>query len=344
MEIHWNNENDKILVQRTDDHMAQTLKDVGERNLIELIKSIVQDDTVDIPLGDDCAVLDMGERYLLVSTDMISKRTHLCPAMSYKDIGWFVTAINLSDIAAKGGTPLGVLLAYGLSKDMPIADFKEIVKGADDCAKTYHSSIIGGDTKEHTDMVISGTSIGIVDKTEFMGRAGAKPDDIIVVTGELGKAASGFLSMQEGKTGDDLKGLIHPIPRIIEGRKLAKSKKVHCCIDVSDGLSTSLYELQRFNDVGFQIDYSKIPVDPMLVMHTDQRALDNYLLHFGGEYELLACIPSDDLSYLQKKITPTPLSMIGKVTKDTAITIKKEGTIKPLENKGYEHFSRHEFS
>ncbi len=333
------------MVRRNDISMVRTLKDEGERNLIELVKSIIQMDPSNNMIGDDCAILPFGDQFILISTDMVSKKTHLSPVMSYKDIGWFVTAINLSDIAAKGGTPLGVLLAYGLPKDMMVSDFQDIVRGAHECASTYQTSIIGGDTKENNDLVISGTSIGVVDKNEFMGRAGAKPGDIIAVTGTVGSAAASYLAIQKGeKTKSTIHGLIHPTPRVLEGQKLAMSRKVHCCMDISDGLSASLYELQRFNDVGFQIDYSKIPVDPLLMKYCDDISLSEYLLHFGGEYELLLSASKDAFPLLQKTIAPTSLTVIGTVTKEKGITILKNDILQTLENKGYQHFTASAFS
>ena len=326
--------------------MIKTLKDIGERSLIELINSIISKDDFTHTIGDDCAFIPLDDRYILVSTDMVSQSTHFSSVMDPRDMGWFVTAINLSDIAAKGGIPLGVLLAYGFPRDMSVSDFEELVEGAHACASAYHTSIIGGDTKEHNEIVISGTSIGVVDKQEYMSRAGAKEGDVIAVTGYLGKAAAGFLSIQKGKIDKkNIQGLIHPIPRISEGRKLAQSKMVHCCMDISDGLSSSLYQLQKYNNVGFSVVASELPIYPVLESICDDNDLRNKsLLHFGGEYELLMCIPAESFSALQDALKPTHLTAIGRVTRDTSIKFIQDGVVQTLENKGYEHFVSHIFS
>lgn len=324
--------------------MVQTLKELGERGLIKLASSIISKDDMNYTIGDDCAFISLDKSILLVSTDMVSQHTHFSSAMRPWDVGWFVTAINLSDLAAKGGIPLGVLLAYGLPKNMLVSDFKEIVKGADTCATTFHTSIIGGDTKEHPTMVITGTSIGIVDKEECMTRKGAKAGDIIVVTGTLGKAAGGFLSHTQGKGYEHLLGLIHPNPRISEGRNLAATKKVHCCMDISDGLSSSLYQLQNLNTVGFDIMVSDLPIDPILSsLSTTNDEQKEYALHFGGEYELLMCISEDSYPELKKAVAPTPLTSIGRVTQKKSINTIDEDKTCILENKGYEHFVNHHF-
>ncbi len=327
--------------------MIKTLKDVGERGLIDLIDSIISNDKHNSRIGDDCAFIPVGDQYLLLSTDMVSQHTHFPFIMHPRDMGWFVTAVNLSDIAAKGGIPLGILLAYGLPKDMSVYDFEELVRGANACALSYQTSIIGGDTKEHHEIVISGTSVGIVDKKECMGRKGAQPGDIIAVTGKLGKAAAGFLSIKQGDISEiSVQGLIHPVPRINEGRKLAMSREVHCCMDISDGLSSSLYQLQRCNDVGFCIDASQLPADTLLdsICKQNGKSPLEYLLHFGGEYELLLCMSPESFFTLHEHIAPTCLTVIGRVTEDTSIVLNTAGVIVPLQNKGYEHFKSYMFS
>ncbi len=326
--------------------MIKTLQDFGERKLIDQIDMILSKNKRISGIGDDCAFISIGDRYLLVSTDIVSQRTHYPLIARPKDMGWFVTAVNLSDIAAKGGIPLGILLAYGLPKDMPVSDFEEIVHGANACALSCQTLIIGGDTKEHNEIVISGTSVGIVDKKECMFRKGAMPGDIIAVTGKLGKAAAGFLAIEEGEINEiSLQGLLHPIPRIIEGRKLAKSRKVHCCMDISDGLSSSLYQLQKVNHVGFSINASYLPTDLSLESICKKNHISSieYLLHFGGEYELLLCMPPESFSILQANIAPTCLTAIGEVTEEVSIVLNDTSGIVSLENKGYEHFSSHFF-
>ena len=93
------------------------LSDLGERKAIQLISEILSKGDVAVGIGDDCAAIDMGEEYLLVSTDMISQKTHIPEQMTPFQIGWFIVAINLSDIAAKGGMPLGLVLSFGLPKE-----------------------------------------------------------------------------------------------------------------------------------------------------------------------------------------------------------------------------------
>ena len=325
------------------------LSELGERKVIDFISKILSKGYVAVGIGDDCAAIEYGEDYLLISTDMISKDTHVSKKMTPWQIGWFIVSINLSDLAAKGGNPLGLVLSLGLPKDTTDVFLEELIDGADKCATMYNTSIIGGDTKENPNLTICGTIIGIVRKNEFMSRKGAKLGDIIAVTGALGKAGAGYYAIQHDV--DDeviLKGLFEPEPKITEGLALAKEKIVTSCIDISDGLSSSLYQLQELNNVGFEIEQEKIPLSTnLLSLSKEDKNLDfyRYALHFGGDYELFLTIPKDEFEKAQKTVEKTGgrLTKIGRVTEEKQISISYKEVKKVLPNRGYEHFKTFNF-
>jgi thiamine-monophosphate kinase len=327
---------------------VKKLSDLGERKAIQLISKILSKGNVAVGIGDDCAAIEFGKDYLLVTTDMISEKTHISKTMKPWQIGWFTVAVNLSDISAKGGKPLGLVLTLGLPKNTSEFFLKELMKGADKCATQFGTSIVGGDTKETHEIIISGTAFGTVKKDEFMGRKGAKPGDIIAVTGKLGKAAAGYYALKHKiKNKEILKGLLEPIPRIKEGMALAKTKIATSSIDISDGLSSSLYQLQELNDVGFEIDKEQIPLSPALLKFEGKKDINiyEYAMHFGGDYELLLTLPLDGFDKAQKSLakTGTPFTVIGKVTKGKKINIVDRETKKILFDKGYEHFRKRAF-
>jgi thiamine-monophosphate kinase len=324
---------------------VKNISDLGERKAIQLIANILSKGEVAVGIGDDCAAFEFGDEYLLVSTDMISEKNHIPPVMKPWQIGWFIVAINLSDLAAKGGRPLGLVLSLGLPKKISEQFLKELIRGADDCAKFFRTSIVGGDTKESEDVTICGAILGRVKKNEFMSRRGAKPGDVVAVTGTLGKAGAGYYALKYGKQDKKLlKGLLEPIPRIKEGRMLAKEKFVTACMDISDGLSSSLYQLQTINNVGFAIEKEKIPISQMLLNCPLEKELEiyEYALHFGGDYELLLTLPSDTVDQAITSVARANncLTIIGKVTKEDKITLIKGKRKKILPDRGYEHFSR----
>jgi len=315
--------------------------DLWERKAIDLISNLLSKGDVAVGIGDDCAALEFGEDFLLVSTDMIAEKTHIPEVMTPWQIGWFIIAINLSDIAAKGGQPLGLVLSLGLPKDTTELFLKEMMKGANNCATKYGTTIIGGDTKENLQITICGTAFGTVRKDEFMSRKGAKPGDVVAVTGMLGKAGAGYFALQHNMKGEILNDLLEPQPRIKEGRSLAKQKIVTSCMDISDGLSSSLYQLQELNKVGFEIKKDCIPLSPSLLdlakKHTEMDVY-KYALHFGGDYELLLTMPPDTFEQAREKLTA-----IGAVTKEQGITFIDGASKTTLKNKGYEHFKDSEF-
>jgi len=328
--------------------IVKRISDLGERKAIQLICRILSKGTEAIGIGDDCAAFEFENRYLLVSTDMISEEKHISKKMTPWQIGWFVVAVNLSDIAAKGGKPLGMVLSLGLPKKTHEIYLKEIIKGADLCATLYETSIVGGDTKENQNLTICGTVFGTVKKDEFMSRKGAKPGDVVAVTGTLGKAGVGYYALKHNiENKKIIKGLFEPIPRIKEGMILSSLKVIDSCMDISDGLSSSLYQLQKLNKVGFEIEKEKIPLDHDLIKLERQENLDiyKYGLHFGGDYELLLTVSSDKFEKVKRSIEKigNSCTSIGQVIKNKKVYLIEENYKKILPNRGFEHFKSSKF-
>lgn len=328
--------------------IVKRLSGLGERKAIQLIHGILSRGDEAIGIGDDCAAFEFGEDYLLVSTDMITSETHIHKKMTPWQIGWFVVAINLSDIAAKGGKPLGLVLSLGLPRSTSDIFLKGLMEGADSCATMHGTSIVGGDTKENPNVTICGTVFGIVKKNKFMSRKGAKPGDVVAVTGTLGKAGIGHYALQHSiETKEITIGLFEPSPRLEEGMVLAGLKVINSCMDISDGLSSSLYQLQEVNNVGFEIEKKRIPLAQDLVKLANQENLDayEYGLHFGGDYELLLTVYPDKFEKVKRSIekTGTSLTAIGYVTKNRKIHVVDGDSKKILPNGGYEHFRGRDF-
>ena len=319
----------------------KTLGTLGEREAIRLIDRIIRSD-VEIGIGDDCAAIDIGDRYLLITTDMMASKTHIPKGTGPYDIGWSIVAVNLSDIAAMGGTPLGLVTAIGITRGHPIEFLEQMTDGMNDCARRFGTSIIGGDTKEHENLTLCGTAIGSVEKDRILLRKGAKPGDLIAVTGSLGRAGAGFYSMKRNldlKEAED--ALKRPWPRINEGRILGQSGLVTSCMDISDGLSSSIFELSRNSGLTYEIDYSRIPraKEVEMAFHDGERQR-SLVLNFGDDYELLFTVrrgAEDEMEDLSSKLD-CPVTLIGKVTSGEENILIDNGKRERLENLGYEHF------
>ena len=319
----------------------KTLGTLGEREAIRMIDKIVKSD-VDIGIGDDCAAIDIGVRYLLMTTDMMASKTHMPKGMGPYDVGWSIVAVSLSDIAAMGGRPLGVLTAIGMTRGHPIDYLEQIVDGMNDCAQRFGTSIVGGDTKEHEILTLCSTAIGVVDKDKILLRKGARPGDLIAVSGELGRAGAGFYSMKRNLSLDEAEAALRrPQPRLKEAAALAESGLVTSCMDISDGLSSSVFEMSRNSGLTYEIDYALIPkAKEVEKAFQDIERQKSLVLNFGDDYELLFTVRRESASSLESIASDIgcPLTVIGKVTSGEENILIDNNKREKLENLGYEHF------
>ena len=319
----------------------KTLGTLGEREAIRMIDKIVKSD-VDIGIGDDCAAIDIGVRYLLMTTDMMASKTHMPKGMGPYDVGWSIVAVSLSDIAAMGGRPLGVLTAIGMTRGHPIDYLEQIVDGMNDCAQRFGTSIVGGDTKEHEILTLCSTAIGVVDKDKILLRKGARPGDLIAVSGELGRAGAGFYSMKRNLSLDEAEAVLRrPQPRLKEAAALAESGLVTSCMDISDGLSSSVFEMSRNSGLTYEIDYALIPkAKEVEKAFQDIERQKSLVLNFGDDFELLFTVRRESASSLESIASDIgcPLTVIGKVTSGEENILIDNNKREKLENLGYEHF------
>ena len=229
---------------------------IGERELIMRISEILGGVE-----NDDCAVIDAGDRYLVATTDMLHRDTDFPDIMNPWQMGWMSVAVNLSDIAAMGAEPAGVLIAAGLPSDVDLYFIDELFSGFGDCASFYGTRILGGDTDSHQELTITGTALGFVEKDLVLRRKGARPGDLLCTTGVLGGAGGGLWAWQNGELQSEfITRLLEPEPRLKEGRALAKSRAVTAMMDNSDGLALSLSDLSEVSRVGFVVNEEALPV------------------------------------------------------------------------------------
>src|SRR3989304_1470387 len=166
------------------------LKDVGERAVIEQLKRIF-DRGLPVGLGPDVGVIDWGEDWLVITTDAVNVKTHLPPGAAPGQGGWYLVAVNLSDVPAAGAFPLGFVAAPAMPRDTDLDWVKALARGMEECARQFGIPIVGGDTKESEAMTLAGTAVGKVAKSRILLRTGARPGDVVVVTGDLGRGGGG---------------------------------------------------------------------------------------------------------------------------------------------------------
>ncbi len=262
-----------------------TIGEIGERQLIEDFKSFLRPEGRVGP-GDDAAVIGKD---MVVTTDIVSFDRHMPAGMSYEQFGWYAAAVNFSDLAAMGARPMGITAALALPPTLDVQAAYDIMSGIDQCAEFCGTGVIGGDTKPGPG-IVAGTALGTLDGRAPLLRSGAKPGDIVAVTGPLGGPAAGFEAIDKGIDCPDAKERLYmPIPRVTEGIILAESGIVSSCMDLSDGLGTALNTICESSKVGIDIEYDFIPREPFVEKISEKTGIpmEKLLLGWGGEYELL---------------------------------------------------------
>ena len=169
-----------------------TLREVGERGIIEAVSSAVRmrSRNIRIGIGDDAAVLRAGKD-VVVCTDIVGEERHKPEGMNWQQFGWTSAAVCFSDLAAMGASPTGFLPSITAPDDMELEDLVDIVSGIDQCCEFVKTSVVGGDTKPGR-VSVAGTALGDMEGREPMVRSGARPGDIVALVGLLGEPAAGF--------------------------------------------------------------------------------------------------------------------------------------------------------
>ncbi|WP_135610842.1 thiamine-phosphate kinase [Methanococcoides sp. AM1] len=324
---------------------SDLISGIAERELVSRLCGIFrhqEDESIMAGAGkDDCAVLDVSdEDCMVITTDMLHRKTDFPAVMTPWQIGWMSAAVNLSDVASMGAKPVGFLSALGVTEDMQLGDAEDISRGMDACAKFCDTSVIGGDIDLHDELTITGTALGIVKKEHLLRRTGAKPGDLVCVTGNAGSAGAALLAIQHDLDVSDylLNTLLEPIPRTDEGQKLAKTGAVTSMMDTSDGLAMSLYDLMDANGTGFRIYEDQLPIsDEVRSLVGEDDALE-LALYTGGDFELLFTVSP---SMLEDAKSVCYLNVVGEVTDDTLITMINRGDAEvSIYRKGYVHLGR----
>ncbi len=326
----------------------RTISELGEKRVIETIMECLETmPDMPVPFGDDVSAASIDEEKLaVVKTDMLVGKTDVPPGMSPRQAARKAVVMNISDFAAKGVKPLVLLVALGLPKSFTEEDVRQIGLGLNEGAREYDAYVIGGDTNESADLVISCSLLGICDRHVLVKRSGANPRDFLAVTGCFGKTASGLRILLKGLSAPEriratlIEAVLVPEARLREGLALAHTGALTAAIDSSDGLAWSLYELSDASNVGFTID--NIPLAPEVDEFAENHDLDplELGLYGGEEYELILTVKPELWQTATRAAGKlgTPLTRIGRVTEEKELELRIGGHTRPIERKGWEHF------
>lgn len=334
------------------------LSELGEFGLIDLLTRNIKmkDPSVIKGVGDDTAVIDTGDQYLLVTKDLLIEGIHFDMAYTpLKHLGYKAVAVNLSDIAAMNGTPKQILIGMAVSNRYVAESLSELYEGIYAACKRYKVEMIGGDTTSSpSGMFLSITALGTVKKQEIIYRSTAKITDLICASGDLGAAYMGLLllerekavyqkdpSMQPDLRGHDyiLQRQLKPEPRfdVLEQLKLAGIKPTSM-IDLSDGLASDILHICKGSKTGCSIYEDKIPIDPATSIIAEDFNIQpvTAAMNGGEDYELLFTVPLAD----HEKITSLKgVYTIGHITEESsgANLITRDGAAVPITAQGWNH-------
>jgi thiamine-monophosphate kinase len=293
-------------------------------------------------LGDDCAVLSMGETSVVLSTDASVEHVHFERAwLGLEEIGYRATAAALSDLAGQGAAARGVLMAVVAPAGSSAGDLASVMRGAGAAARASGTQVLGGDLSRGAEWMLCATAIGVTGRP--VARRGAMPGDGIWVTGTLGGARAALQAFQADRAPEPAarERFAAPSPRIAAGQWLA-AHGAHAMLDLSDGIASDAGHLAAASGVAVEIVLEELPVHPSAVVAAlEARAEPIIFAAKGGEdYELLVALPSSfgtDDALAFERATNVALSRIGSCQQGHGVRLLYRGSRLTL--KGFNHFS-----
>lgn len=337
------------------------LSNLGEFGLIEHLTDNIKihhSSTVE-GIGDDAAILDFKDKQVVVTTDMLVEGIHF--DVSYvplQHLGYKAIAVNLSDVAAMNCYPTQVTVSLSISSKYTLEAVEAIYSGMRMACEIYKVDIVGGDTvSSAAGLAISVTAIGVNDADKIVRRMGAKDQDMICVTGDLGAAYMGLQVLEREKAvfkaapgaQPDLEGFdyllerqLKPEPRMDIIRALEENGIVPTSmIDVSDGLASELKHLCKASNVGCKIYDHKIPIDPLTISTAEDFSSDPTIsaLNGGEDYELLFTVSAKDIEKVQKIKDVSPIGYITDVSEGEYMQVQS-GNLIELKAQGWNAFNK----
>ncbi len=285
-------------------------------------------------IGDDCAVLPLGDEALVFTSDMLIEDIHfLRSSTSAYDLGYKSLAVNLSDVASMGVRPVASLLSLSVPKELMSEFIEEFMEGYHALSKKYGVALIGGDTTASKGSLgINVTAIGRGELKNLKRRCSAKVGDVILVNDSLGESAAGLKEIFESRTDSPL-AQIHkrPEPQVDQGEWLGLRSEVHAMMDISDGVASDLRHILKLSGVGAQIELNDIPTSVNL----------HSALCGGEDYKLLFTALADKVEELKAAYFEkfnSPLYQIGTIIEGDMIEWLKDGETQEIDMMGFRHY------
>lgn len=341
------------------DEKRTEIGELGEFGLIDRLASSFESKNPETikGIGDDAAVFDMGDKYMLLSTDMLLEGVHFdLSYMPLQHLGYKAIAVNVSDIAAMNGKPKQVTVNMGLSNRFSVEAVENIYEGIKAACSEYGVDLVGGDTtSSQTGLVISVTVVGEVEKEKVVYRNGAKENDILCVTGDLGGAFVGLQILEREKqefiANPDMQPKLEKYDYVV-GRQLrpkARMDIIHefadlgilptSMIDVSDGLASEAFHLCKQSELGVAIYEDKLPIEKQSYETAAEFSIDPNAcaLNGGEDYELLFTIPQEDFEKIKNHSDIHTVGYMQAKSKGRTFVTRNQQVVE-LQAQGWKHF------
>lgn len=328
-------------------------KSIGEFGFINQIATHSTPHRVLCGIGDDCAVIEQpNDQVRLVTTDMMVEEVHFFTDTPPEGLGHKLLAVNLSDIAAMGGTPTDAVISLAVPTHHDAGYLERLYNGLYACADRFDVAIVGGDTTRSNNQLVLNISLtGHMHRSHVCYRSGAQTGDLIYVSGTLGDAAGGLslirdhIQMNSEDRTHLLRKFHRPEPQLTLGQTLAQTGAITAMMDVSDGVASDLRHICKRSDVSAILHASDIPLSkPFIEFCKKTKQNTTQLALSGGEdYELLLTVKPDraqEIEHLVQKSDLPQITCIGHITNpnNNILLTHPDRSTSPLTAMGYDHF------
>jgi len=339
---------------------VRTIEELGEFGLIDHLTAgfTSNQESTELGVGDDAAVIDHGAYYQVITTDLLLEGVHFDLVYTpLKHLGYKAVVVNLSDVYAMNAAPRQITLSVGISGKFSVEALEEFYEGVKLACERFKVDLVGGDTSgSMTGLVISVTAVGTALKEELARRSGAKNNQLICVTGDLGAAYLGLKILEREKqlhaedpefqpklSGYDyiLERYLKPEPRVDILLQLKEAGiQPGAMIDISDGLSSEMLHICKASGCGCQIYDDRIPISDETAKAAEEFQMEPLVaaLHGGEDYELLFTIPISDY---EKVNAIAGIHVIGNITnqKGKALLVSGDGNAIPIQAQGWNAYT-----
>lgn len=314
--------------------------------------------STEISIGDDAAVINPEGQHVVLTTDILAEGVHFnLGYVPLKHLGYKAVVVNLSDIAAMNATPTQIIVGLAVSNRFPVEALEEIYEGIALACKRYKVDLVGGDTTSSTSgLVLSVTAVGLENVENIVKRSGAKANDLLVVTGDLGGAYMGLQILEREHSvylanpqmQPEMEGYDYILERQLKPEARTDIKKTlkdldikpTSMIDVSDGLSSEILHLSDQSKVGFHLYEEKIPMDSLTISTAEELNLNPVMcaLSGGEDYELLFTIAPEDFEKIKNHPDFTIVGHAVDLTQGNYLIARGSNELIPLNAQGWDAF------